>query len=413
MIALRAEREREAREALSSIAAEIDRVPDDNRQPIDLALFWAYIAGSLDDDASTSAFQAATQTLIAHVDARNVPTYALHDGLAGAGWVLSHISDGAIGGLDVLDTKLAARIDLVRDCDLIYGLAGDAIYFLERHAANAPTAPATVTRIVDRIAALATRAADGVTWFKPASQLVGKRATESPNGHYDCGVAHGAPGVIAALARIATTDGIADTTRTLARSLAIDSMTWMQASVLSPHPRGRLPPWRVDVGTPLPPSGSGWCYGEPGVAVVLWVAAARLGVPHEPWHELALDSARRSIADSDVSTPGLCHGTAGLAHLYDRCFRATGDGVFADAVDRWVDQTLAMRRPGRGPGGFTLSPTTDEGSQQLLFGACGIGLALASIVGTGDPAWDRLLGCDLPSRRRFEEDDVLVATPAR
>lgn len=380
---------------MSSIAAEIDRVSDEDRQPIDLALFWAYAAGALDDEASATSFTSASTALIAQVDAQNVPIYGLHDGLAGAGWVLSHISDGAIGGLDALDNAIAARIELVRDCDLVYGLAGDAIYFLERHAAAAVCAASAITRIVDRLGSLALRAADGVTWFKPPSQLIGERAIESPHGHYDCGVAHGVPGVIAALARIATTDGVADHTRALARSLAIDSLAWMRASVLPPHPRGRLPPWRVDLGTPPPPSGSGWCYGEPGVAVALWTAARRLGESEDLWRELARDSARRSIADSDISTPGLCHGAAGLAFLYDRCFHATGEGVFADAVERWLDQTLAMRSPGHGPGGFTLAAGTMKGSQQLLFGATGIGLALLAIAGLGEPSWDRLLGCDL------------------
>jgi lantibiotic biosynthesis protein len=397
---LRDDLARAARVAIAAIAAEIDRVPPGRKQPIDVALFWPYAAAILDDEASAAASEAACAALIAYVDA-GPRRFALHDGLAGAGWVLTHITDGSVAGLAALDDLLADRLDRVaHDFDVIGGLAGDAIYFLERHAAGAPRAAMALARVVDQLRGLATLGPEGTSWFRPASRLTAGIAELSPNGHYDCGVAHGVPGVVGALARVAATEGLDDATRSAARTLATGGLAWMRARLLPPHPRGRFAHWLQLPGEPSPgPANSAWCYGEPGAAVALWAAARRLGEPVEPWRELARDSARRSLNDSDVRTPGLCHGAAGLAHLFGRCYQATWEPVFAESANRWIERALAMRVPGSGPGGFTLSGTGAplEPSQELLLGVTGIGLAFCAAIGDAEPAWDRLLACDLPA----------------
>jgi hypothetical protein len=400
---LRSELARAARAAVAEIAAEIDRVPDAHKVPIDLALFWAYAAGAFDDDASATAFDAASSALVGHINSGAAGPLALHDGLAGAGWVLSHISDGALGGLSALDDLFAGELDRPapwpRDYDLISGLAGYAVYFLERLAGGAPRAAIGLQRIVEHLRSLAITDHDGTTWFTPVSILSPSGLLEAPNGRYDCGVAHGVPGVVAVLARIAGDPAVDETTAAEARRLATGALGWMHARMGAPHLRGRFAPWILPPGEVSPGlAAGGWCYGEPGVDLALWTAAQRLGQPVDAWRELARDSARRPAEACDINTPGLCHGAVGLAHLFNRCYQATHEPVFADAVNHWIERTLAMRIPGTGPGGFTLSGdgTASVASQQLLYGATGIGLGLLAALGTAEPGWDRLLACDLP-----------------
>ncbi len=49
---------------------------------------------------------------------------------------------------------------------------------------------------------------------------------------------------------------------------------------------------------------------------------------------------------------GLCHGAAGVAHIYNRFWQWTGDDLFGAAARRWFAEVLAMRRPDSGIAGF-------------------------------------------------------------
>jgi hypothetical protein len=94
---------------------------------------------------------------------------------------------------------------------------------------------------------------------------------------------------------------------------------------------------------------------------------------------------------------GLCHGAAGLAHLFNRMFQATGDPALGEAARGWYARTLDARRPGRGIGGIAARVSESDGGSRwvadpgLLTGAAGVALALLAGVSSVDPAWDRLL----------------------
>jgi hypothetical protein len=106
-----------------------------------------------------------------------------------------------------------------------------------------------------------------------------------------------------------------------------------------------------------------------------------------------------------VIDPGLCHGAAGLAHIYNRIYCASGEPLFADAARRWFERTLEMRKPGLGVAGYqSWGPKAgaprgemewlDDGS--FLTGAIGIALALLGGIAPLEPNWDRLLLTSVP-----------------
>jgi len=81
-------------------------------------------------------------------------------------------------------------------------------------------------------------------------------------------------------------------------------------------------------------------------------------------------------------------------------FQATGEPRLAEAARSWFEQTLAMRRPGRGIGGYEAwqpggSRSADRG---LLTGATGIALALLAATTDIEPLWDRMLLVSIPQR---------------
>ncbi len=319
--------------------------------------------GVIDDRNAHAAYAAALDELIAELH-RGTPHLGLYGGLADAGWTLAHVLDAGDDLVAIDDVLLAALARWSGADDLIEGLVGIGVYFLERGVA------AGVAAVAAQLARTAIATADGATWHTPLAILPPSFAATHPDGFYDCGLAHGVPGIAAFLARAGS-------------PLARDAARWVETQACA----GRFPSKissRVDDRGLSPgaegrrgviePARTAWCYGDPGVAIGLWQTSPELA------HATARAAAGRTETVTDA---GLCHGAAGLAHVYNRCFHASGDAAFADAARAAYAQALALPRP------------ADAG---FLEGAAGLGLALLAATTTTEPAWDRRLLCDLPPK---------------
>jgi hypothetical protein len=124
-----------------------------------------------------------------------------------------------------------------------------------------------------------------------------------------------------------------------------------------------------------------------------------------------------------VVDAGLCHGAAGVAHVFNRLFQMTGEEQLAATARAWVNVVLDM--PGR-PAASILLPRSKLFGQSLqmpadgvagysawtytealgwhwiadrgfLTGAAGIGLTLLAAIGRREPTWDRVLLLSLRS----------------
>jgi hypothetical protein len=204
--------------------------------------------------------------------------------------------------------------------------------------------------------------------------------------------------VITLLARLA--GGPADSDR--ARELLHGAVSWLTAQKLDGNGVGRFPSVIRASGKPTDRARTAWCYGDPGIATALFRAGRAAGVSR--WEadalDLARDCANRAPDRCGVMDAGLCHGAAGLAHIYHRFHAASGERVFRDAAAQWFRIALSMRRPGEGIAGFQVFTPVPEPhwrtERGFLEGAIGIGLALMAATDGGEPGWDRLLLCDLP-----------------
>jgi hypothetical protein len=329
---------------------------------------------------------------------------SLFSGFLGTGWVLRHL-EGRIFDADEdlgaeAESTLLQALALYPDVwstELISGLAGFGLYFLERLPGEAARRGAE--QVVERLAAKAEEEDGAITWFTPARSMPATHREVFPNGYYNLGVSHGIPGTLGFLAA-AHRRGVAAGE---ARRLAEGAVRW-----LLDH---RLPESTVDTfpgyaGPGIEPASTrlAWCYGDPGVATVLWLAGRSFG--REDWEREALAAAGRAVkrGESDVSVvdAGLCHGAAGLAHVFHRLFRATGDEALREAALFWLRKTLDMRRPEQGIGGFesaeagASSPERWSEETGFLTGAAGIGLMLLAALTPVEPEWDRVMLLSFP-----------------
>lgn len=282
--------------------------------------------------------------------------------------------------------------------DLVLGVTGPALYAVGR----LPRAGAhrSLELVLDRLESAADKDDDGLYWWTPADQMDDEElARDYPSGYGDLGVAHGVPGAIGLLGLMVG----AGVGGARAERLLDGAVRWLWAQAL-PEPDGpTFPVWTAADDGPEEfrgPARSAWCYGDPGVAAALMLAARGAGKPE--WERqataLALRAARLPTDETGVEYGGFCHGSAGLAHVYHRLYRATGEEELRKAARCWLADTVARCQAARGgtatpDGGPWVLGGEGAGSwfgADVVDGAAGVGLVLLAAATAVEPAWDRM-----------------------
>jgi lantibiotic biosynthesis protein len=379
-----------------------------------LALFFTYLhqafPGQGYDDPAVAYLEKAIDGAVEPDAPRG-----LYSGFTGVGWTIEHLkgrlldSAGEDPGEEVAEIvlRLLDRRPWSQDFDLLSGLVGYGVYALERCPGT--NARLCLERVVAHLGETAERRGGSATWLTRVEFLPpGVTRDLLPRGCYNLGLAHGVPAVIALLAEAHALGIAAGEPFDLLRS----AVRWLLDRKLPPGSPTVFPKMIARDGGELGAVRLAWCYGDLCIAVSLLYAARRAGVPD--WEREALGLARaaatRSLAASGVLDGCLCHGAAGVAHLFNRVFQATGDPVLGEAARLWLARTLDMRRPGEPFGGFPHWTLLDDGEAGwladpgFLNGAAGVGLALLAASTPGEPAWDRVMLAAVP---RIAKEPVL------
>lgn len=264
--------------------------------------------------------------------------------------------------------------------DLFYGLTGIGVVLLR-------TAPASdalggilsyLTRIVTRPLTL-----DGVQvpgWWAGRDP---DPLHPTPGGHANLGVAHGAAGVLAFMSLAAVSGHAAEGQHEAIAMLCDWYDRWAQDTA-----DGRWwPEWltlsdlRAGRAGQRGPGRPSWCYGTPGIARALQLAAIATADPAS--QAAAERSLAASLAPQHLATltgPGLCHGLAGA---YQAAARAAADAL---------TPAIASRLPGAAAA-LSASAGTGTGSPALLTGDAGTRLALETACRSAAPisGWDSCL----------------------
>jgi len=371
-----------------------------------LALLFAYLDRAWPEMGWKTKAQEALEAAISQLGSQVVPP-GLYSGFAGVAWTMAHFERRFVEASEEdpnqdIDEALLGYLDQSpwsSDYDLISGLAGFGVYALDR--TDRASGRELLGKVVARLDETKVQMDGGLTWFTPPHLLPPWQRELNPEGYYTLGLAQGVPEVLVVLARAAAAG------RTRAGDLLEGAVAWLLAQ-RNPHgspscyatvlPAGGQP---RNAG----PSRVAWCYGDLGVAVALLVVAREAGRPDWELHALHIARTAAAIppARAGVRDGGLCHGAAGNAHLFSRLHQATGEPVFQEAALAYLEQLLALRREGRGIGGFEAwMPGPEDGTDPwqavpgLLEGAAGIGLALVSALHPVAPDWDRFLLADIP-----------------
>ncbi|MCO1575630.1 lanthionine synthetase C family protein [Crossiella sp. SN42] len=220
----------------------------------------------------------------------------------------------------------------------------------------------------------------------------GRDPDDFPGGYLNLGMAHGIPGVLAALAA-AWRAGHRRPGHEQALRRIVD---WL-LQVRRDDAHG--PVWATDI--PVAATGEevrpdnpqdqvAWCYGTAGVALSLLVASEALDDPG--LHAVACESfaavlRRTTVSASHSST--FCHGLAGVLAICLE-FAAAGSATAREHAPRLLSELLSEADPElplvfrdqEEPGTFVDSPA-------LLTGSTGVALTLLASVSPVRPAWLR------------------------
>ena len=105
-------------------------------------------------------------------------------------------------------------------------------------------------------------------------------------------------------------------------------------------------------------------------------------------------AARTAVEDSMVRDAGVCHGSYGNAQMFFRMYKETGDQVFKDAFEFWIQDGIDRGTFEDGYAGYKQWKGVDkswEAETSLLEGIAGIGLTILDYLADYNTNWDECL----------------------
>ena len=305
------------------------------------------------------------------------------NGVAGVGWLIKHLIKKEI--LSPLDAESLVDFDELllenlksdeyknnRYYDLLFGLIGKGIYFLEGSNINDYRA---LEIIFARLNNLDVASNPEGLWYA----MLGKEQRNEQNDYFDYGLAHGLPSISIFLTKLYKA-GICEVeckhfVQTISDFLQKQRLK-NRVSQFPSHSKSSAE------------SRLAWCYGDLGIAFSLLQASIVLGKPSlkEDARRLAVSCTSRTLNNSFIKTEGdliengFCHGTLGLVHLFNQLYRKIGDDQLVEARDYWLSVTFGKNKKNIVANEYDAEKGVWMESGTLLNGYCGMGLVLLNLM---------------------------------
>lgn len=274
--------------------------------------------------------------------------------------------------------------------DLISGIVGIGIVALQRQ--HVDQWQSILDRIVDILVTRSLGSDRGnPEFFSRQDQLSSFSRDDYPYGNWNCGVAHGIPGVMSFLALYVLETGNRDKR---IQEAIVRLKDWILAHA---DYRELWPSWP----NAISPHGQvatmpvfGWCYGSAGIIHALWLASK--AIRSDDLRNWCLGYFRKasdvSIYEWLVRTPILCHGFAGAIQILLRVFHDTNDAHLQSSLSARVRELIELYDPSAGVLGYrNRTQTKDVTTVGILEGAAGVFLTLLAAGTSSCPKWDRAL----------------------
>ncbi|MEJ6473640.1 lanthionine synthetase C family protein [Pseudoalteromonas piscicida] len=311
-------------------------------------------------------------------------TPELSSGLAGQAWVLEYFNqyndeDYDSELLEEIDNFFATALDFspwTGEIEMVLGLAGYAPYIARRAKKTKQTT--LFDRLVTGYESVAISLdGDQLAWSQPKHSVYRFDKENLEQHEFNLGLAHGVPGIIAAL--IPALEDASISAR--AKKLIVSSCDWLleqqsQAddkqscfgSCANDNSHSRL----------------GWCYGDLTIALTLARVGRALDMPSyvERAQEIALFNVDRDAKHGHINDAGLCHGFFGLVTIYQLLNKVMPHPKLHQAALNWLEYGLNKYQESGLEALYSYNGL-DKIHQEdctFLMGYSGIGLALIGVL---------------------------------
>ncbi|MCL1121371.1 lanthionine synthetase LanC family protein [Shewanella seohaensis] len=315
-------------------------------------------------------------------------------GLTGIAWLYEYFLHGENyqiefnNNTDILLLQYLEQEHWDGELEFIRGLSGFSVYIARRKNAELglPLARAILKNLKNHWHSFN----DGMGAWEVSKNSFFRFNKTTSEPEFNLGLAHGVPSIIAALIPLLTHHELHNEISNLLEGSCRWLIQQQQASkkldscfsYITGHPcQSRL----------------GWCYGDATIALTLLRTGKELNNNDFilAGESIALKSAVRRLESSQIQDTGICHGSAGLALIFEVITHYYNNTIISNAAQYWFEYTLEQYKT-TGLDGFNAVREVDSTictlpDYSLLGGYAGIGLMLLTAF-TKETNWlDALL----------------------
>lgn len=319
------------------------------------------------------------------------------------GWLICFLYDKKIIDIDlnaylgeIDDSLCEGMIFLLNERE--YGLVNGAIsigqYFHYRYILGHRPSLKYLEQFTEQLSRISNEKEETMDWIS----IVDYGLLSKGN---NLGIAHGMPGIILFLEKLYKLN----IKKKLIENILIKATNFLLSQK---HSLENHKSYFYDVNSEAPQTGRdsrlAWCYGDLSVGYSLYKVSRITGIERPSIEREALDILLNTVTRTDlkeisVVDAGLCHGTSGLAHIYNRLYQDSKINIFKDAALFWYKETFKMSKYNNEFVGFGIPYYLSDKEKEInreyntsfLTGITGIGLSLLSAIYNVEPEWDKYL----------------------
>lgn len=325
----------------------------------------------------------------------NLTNISFGNGLSGLGWLVEYLNQQQGNDYDPsfcedIDQLLFNSINTDKwhgEIELVTGLAGIAAYLSRRQVKT--LLPEFSDKLVSHYEELATQFSDNqITWYQPKNSRYRIDKDDTTRSEINLGLAHGIAGIIAALLPFLTDSEL---NQRVARLLTLSCDWLIQQSFPDKNHESIYP----NAYQHTKSSRLGWCYGDLTIALTL----ARVGKALDKVNyldralEISLHATTRNQVSGMVHDAGLCHGSAGLALIFQLLNSVFSHDKLIQSSQKWLSITFNQyhKKQLSGFNKYSIADREHIVSKGFLEGYSGVGLSIQAAI-NNDTSWcDSLL----------------------